>query len=174
MAPALSITASGEHQGFAGTLSIGADVMESVIIELVRSATWADRVILVNGHGGNAVPVERATRRLTDEHHRVLSWWPPAALPADAAIVTGDLHAGAIETSIMLALHPDLVGEAPDADGIDVDLGALRRDGVGPHSTTGVLGDPTRATAELGKVLTEFLLTDLVERAVSFIGPSST
>jgi mycofactocin system creatininase family protein len=174
MAPALSITASGEHQGFAGTLSIGADVMESVIVELVRSATWADRVILVNGHGGNAVPVERATRRLTDEHHRVLSWWPPAALPAEAAVLTGDLHAGAIETSIMLALHPDLVGEVPDADGIDVDLDALRRDGVSPHSTTGVLGDPTRATAELGKVLTEFLLTDLAERAVSFIAPSST
>lgn len=168
-APALTITASGEHQGFAGTLSIGIEAMETVVIELVRSATWAAHIILVNGHGGNAGAVERAARRLNDEGHRVLSWWPPAAADLDALVPDADLHAGAIETSIMLALHPDLVGEPAEADGIDVDLAALRRDGVAAHSATGVLGDPTRATVELGKHLTEVLLTDLADRAASFI-----
>jgi creatinine amidohydrolase len=172
MAPALSITASGEHQGFAGTLSIGTEAMETVMIELVRSATWADRIIFVNGHGGNAGPVERAARRLNDEGHRVLSWWPPTAIPAESIILTGDLHAGAIETSIMMALYPDLVGGSADADGIGVDLDALRRDGVAAHSPTGVLGDPTRASAEIGKRLTEFLLTDLGDRAAAFIASS--
>lgn len=172
-APALAITASGEHQGFAGTLSIGAEAMETVVVELVRSATWADRIILVNGHGGNASAVKRAARRLNDEGHRVLSWWPPAPADLDGSAPDVDLHAGAIETSIMLALDPDLVGEPPGPDGVDVDLAALRRDGVAAHSATGVLGDPTRATAEFGTHLTELLLTDLANRAAAFIASAS-
>jgi creatinine amidohydrolase len=53
VAPPLSYGASGEHAGFAGTLSIGLDVMTTVVVELVRSADWAAGVVLVNGHGGN-------------------------------------------------------------------------------------------------------------------------
>src|SRR3954449_5713373 len=54
VAPPITIGASGEHQGFAGTLSIGTDAMTNVLIELVRSADWAAGVVFVNGHGGNA------------------------------------------------------------------------------------------------------------------------
>ncbi len=58
--PTVSITASGEHQGFPGTLSIGNEAMHQVVVELVRSADWARAVVLVNGHGGNAAAVDRA------------------------------------------------------------------------------------------------------------------
>ncbi|MEL0074746.1 MAG: creatininase family protein, partial [Ilumatobacter sp.] len=47
--PPIAITASGEHDGFPGTLSIGSDVMVRVLVELVRSARWAPRVVLVHG-----------------------------------------------------------------------------------------------------------------------------
>ena len=63
-----------------GTLSIGAAVMERVIIELVRSADWSAGVVLVNGHGGNRVPVEQAVRVLHAEQRRVLAWWPNICL----------------------------------------------------------------------------------------------
>ena len=55
--PTLTATSSGEHAGFPGTLSIGAEIVEQMIVELVRSADWSAGVVLVNGHGGNARPV---------------------------------------------------------------------------------------------------------------------
>ena len=64
LAPALTVTASGEHAGFPGTLSIGTDVFERVVVELVRSADWSGGVVLVNGHGGNAEAVGRAVATL--------------------------------------------------------------------------------------------------------------
>ena len=99
--PALTATSSGEHAGFPGTLSIGADVVERMVVELVRSADWSAGVVLVNGHGGNALPVQRAANKLLGEGRRVLSWWPH--------IRNGDAHAGESETSMMLALAPTLV-----------------------------------------------------------------
>ena len=54
VAPPLSYGSSGEHQHFAGTISIGNPVLHQVVVELVRSArTWAGKVVLVNAHGGN-------------------------------------------------------------------------------------------------------------------------
>jgi creatinine amidohydrolase/Fe(II)-dependent formamide hydrolase-like protein len=47
IAPPLSITASGEHAGFPGTISIGTEALTTVIVELVRSCDWASGVILV-------------------------------------------------------------------------------------------------------------------------------
>ncbi len=65
VAPALPYGSSGEHAGFAGTLSIGQQALETVVVELVRSATDTfERVVLVSAHGGNAEPVERAVRLL--------------------------------------------------------------------------------------------------------------
>jgi creatinine amidohydrolase/Fe(II)-dependent formamide hydrolase-like protein len=67
VAPPLSITASGEHAGFPGTISIGTEAFATVIVELVRSCDWATGVILVHGHGGNFEAVRRATAMLNSE-----------------------------------------------------------------------------------------------------------
>ena len=158
VAPPLTITASGEHASFPGTLSIGATVFEQVVVELVRSADWSAGVVLVNGHGGNRVPVERAVRLLEGEQRRVLSWWP--------RVEGGDAHAGETETSMMLALAPDLVhmdraaagNTAPLAELLD----AMRAGGVRAVSENGVLGDPRRATATQGRNLLTRLSIDLV------------
>ena len=75
--------------------------MHQVVVELVRSADWARAVVLVNGHGGNVAAVERAVAQLEAEGRRVLAWWPRVA--------GGDPHAGHTETSLMLAVRPDLV-----------------------------------------------------------------
>ena len=77
--PTLTVTASGEHAGFAGTLSIGTAAMSQLVVELVRSADWAAGVVLVNGHGGNADAVDRAVATLAAEGRDVLSWWPARA-----------------------------------------------------------------------------------------------
>ena len=98
VAPALAVTASGEHAGFPGTLSIVTDVMASVIIELARSADWARGVVFVNGHGGNATAMTRAAEEFGRERRNVLIWWP--------RIDGCDPHAGHTETSLMLKIAP--------------------------------------------------------------------
>ena len=62
VAPAVAYGSSGEHAGFAGTLSIGQAAIELLLVELVRSADGWRGVVLVHGHGGNADPVARAVR----------------------------------------------------------------------------------------------------------------
>jgi creatinine amidohydrolase len=156
--PPLAITASGEHHGFPGTLSVGLDVMEQVVVELVRSADWAAGVVLVNGHGGNAAAVQRAVATLTSERRRVLAWWP--------SVPGGDAHAGDSETSLMLAIAPQLVRRHAVEPGNTAPLseliGDLRRAGVRAVSANGVLGDPRQATARHGKALLTRLTIDLV------------
>lgn len=156
--PTLAATSSGEHAGFPGTLSIGAEIVEQTIIELVRSADWSAGVVLVNGHAGNARPVQRAVNKLLGEGRRVLAWWPH--------IRNGDAHAGESETSMMLALAPSLVrmsrAEAGRPEPIVDLIDELRANGVRAVSPNGVLGDPRSATANHGKALLTRLIIDLV------------
>ncbi|HEY7627028.1 MAG TPA: mycofactocin biosynthesis peptidyl-dipeptidase MftE [Ilumatobacteraceae bacterium] len=156
--PTLEATASGEHAGFPGTLSVGAEVLEQIILELVRSAGWSAGVVLVNGHGGNARPVQRATNKLHGEGRRVLAWWPH--------VRNGDAHAGETETSLMLAIAPASVRMTRAEPGrpeplVDL-IDELREHGVRAVSPNGVLGDPRQASVNRGKALLTRLTIDLV------------
>jgi creatinine amidohydrolase len=160
-APALAYGSSGEHAGFPGTLSIGPVVLELVLVELVRSADAFAGVLFVCGHGGNAVPVRRAVARLRDEGRTARAWAPPGR--AD------DAHAGWMETSVMLALRASAVRSPALSPGdprpLTELLPELRRVGVRAVSPGGVLGDPTRATAEAG----HRLLDDWTVRLVAAV-----
>jgi mycofactocin system creatininase family protein len=156
-APPLAYGSSGEHAGFAGTLSIGQPALELMLVELCRSAcaTFA-RILLVSTHGGNAQPVQRAVSRLRDERRDVRAWgpkWP------------GDAHAGRPETSIMLALVPGHVRQAEARAGqrapIAELLPQLQTNGVRAVSDNGVLGDPSGAHAGEGRELLHAATRDL-------------
>lgn len=158
--PTIAVTASGEHAAFPGTLSIGTAVMHDVILELGRSADWAAGVVFVNGHGGNSGAVTAAVDTLRLEGRHVLSWWPKWPQRADGG--AKDLHAGRIETSLMLAIDPGLVRLELAAPGVDADLDELRRVGVRPVSSSGVLGDPTGASGGEGDQFITTFVNDLV------------
>lgn len=157
-APALAYGASGEHQSFPGTLSLGREALELALLELGRSASgWAKRFLVVNGHGGNAEPVRAAVERLRYEG-RDAAWWS-----ADTGSAT-DSHAGRAETSVLLALRPEAVGpdrEPGNPAPLPDLLPRLRADGVAAVSPTGVLGDPAGATAAEGVELLNRLATRL-------------
>lgn len=149
--------ASGEHETFPGTLSVGQSAVEHVLVELARSATrWAGAAIVVNGHGGNAEPIGRAVAALRGEGRDVRTWSPTHG---------GDAHAGRTETSLMLALAPESVSldraepgnRAPLAELVD----DIRATSVRDVSANGVLGDPAGASAEEGETLLDRMAVDL-------------
>jgi mycofactocin precursor peptide peptidase len=148
VAPPLAYGASGEHAGFAGTLSIGLAALELVLVELVRSAgPEFPAVVFVNGHGGNVEALERAVATARGEG-RAVSWWSPR-------LAGGDTHAGHVETSVLLAVDPTVVRVARAEAGVTTPLAellpALRANGVRGVAPNGVLGDPTTATADAGR-----------------------
>jgi mycofactocin system creatininase family protein len=158
VAPPVAYGASGEHQGFAGTLSIGHEALRAVLVELGRSAaSWVARLVFVNGHGGNLPTVPAAVRQLRHEGRDV--GWFGCAVPG------GDAHAGRAETAILLAIAPELVraaAAAPGNTGALADLlPDLRAGGVAAVSANGVLGDPTGADGAEGERLLDGLATAL-------------
>ncbi len=160
VAPAIAIGASGEHQAFPGTVSIGHDALRMVVVETVRSlSTWAARVVFVNGHGGNVPTLGPALAQMRTEGHDV-SW---VACAFESAT---DAHAGLEETSVMLHLDPDRVSMQHAEIGRTEPLAELLPDlmahGVRPVSPNGVLGDPTPADAARGKLLLRGLVDDVV------------
>ena len=158
VAPPVAYGASGEHAAFPGTLLVGHEALVALLVELVRSARTAFRgVVLVNGHGGNEATLTEVGRRCAAEGDDVLAW--------RIAVPGGDAHAGRTETSLMLAIDAAAVrlelAEPGCLEPIDRLLPRLRAEGVRPVSSNGVLGDPTRASAEEGRALLDALVADL-------------
>jgi creatinine amidohydrolase len=160
VAPAVAYGSSGEHQDFAGTLSIGQTAVEQLLIELVRSAGASfRRVALVSTHGGNLESASRARDVLRAEGREVLLWTPPWR---------GDAHAGRTETALMLAIDPARVHTDQVAAGnttpIHELIGELREHGVRYAAANGVLGDPHGASPAEGRELLEQAVDDLLSQ----------
>lgn len=162
--PAVPYGSSGEHADFPGTLSIGQQALELVLLELGRSASASfGRLLFVNGHGGNLEPLRQAVHRLRQEGHDVRTWSPRWR---------GDAHAGHTETSVQLALTPGRVrqdlAEAGTVGPLAELLPALRESGVRAMSANGVLGDPGGASAATGRALLSEAVEDLVALVVAW------
>ncbi len=147
VAPGQAYGASGEHEGFPGTVSIGHEALSLLIVELGRSMLrWAGRLLVVNGHGGNLPSMPAAVTTLRREGSDA-AWWP--CLPPG-----GDLHAGHAETSMMLALRSTAVhaerAVAGPCEPIEQLMGRLIAKSVRGVSESGVLGDPAGASAQQG------------------------
>ncbi len=150
VAPGQPYGASGEHEGFPGTVSIGHEALSLLIVELGRSMLrWAGRLLVINGHGGNLPSMPAAVATLRREGSDA-AWWP--CLPPG-----GDLHAGRAETSMMLALRGAAVraerAVAGPCEPIERLLDRLIAKSVRGVSESGVLGDPAGASARQGEQL---------------------
>jgi creatinine amidohydrolase len=137
------------------------------IFEWLHAAGF-HRLLLVNGHVGNAAPLRCALEiirsRFDDALVRVcniaeISPRIRAEFFADA----DDWHANAAETSLMLAHAPELVRpeKLSAADDEDRTAGLVFSHPVNRTSRNGVTGFPGRATVEQGKQLFRFMVEDL-------------
>ncbi|OVE85080.1 creatininase family protein [Natronolimnobius baerhuensis] len=181
-APAIPIGVAEEHRQFPGTMWVSADTFRDYVREAVASlATHGfDRVVLVNGHGGNVDALREVGARLSrdgDAYAVPFTWFDAVG---DHSSEMG--HGGPLETSLLQALEPDLVREdrleaasegAADGWGEWVSHVNLAYDST-EFAENGVVGDPAAGDEKRGEELLELagdalaqLLEAVAERDVS-------
>lgn len=172
LAPTLPFGVSKEHRAFAGTLWLSPDAFRAAVRDVVESVLhhgW-NRVVLVNGHGGNVDALGEVAAELTragDAYVTSFTWFDAVdfgAIDAGDGVDPIDMgHAGAAETALLRATHPGLVREERAEDALE---GAADRWGewvagvnlaydADEFSTNGVVGDPTVGDADVGRQLLE-------------------
>lgn len=158
--PTIGVTASDEHNGFAGTLSIGTNALSDAVVSIARSASWARGICIVNGHGGNSDALKLVHSALDYENIRHSIWSLPYYEDAD-------MHAGHTETSLMLHLAPDTVrmdlAEVGAVGDSEMLIERMRAGGIKEVSSNGVVGDPTNATAAHGATMLSFYADHLTK-----------
>jgi creatinine amidohydrolase len=174
VAPTVPVGVSAEHRGFAGTLWVSADTFRAYVRETVESLAshGFDRVVLVNGHGGNRDALDEvaaSVSRETDAYAVAFTWFD--------AVQGSDLemgHAGSVETALLRHVRPGAVreerveaaaGEAADGWGEWVGHANLAHD-VAEFAPNGVVGDPREGDAADG----EQLLADAADALRDVLG----
>jgi creatinine amidohydrolase len=159
--PPVTISCSHEHSAWRGTVSISSSTLHSVIDDIYRSITDAGltSLVILNCHGGNYVLANIVQE--ANAHGKKMAIFPANADWADAREAAGlvtsnheDMHAGELETSILLHAHPELVRDGYQAaDWVADDRRHLLTTGMSGYTRSGVIGRPSLASAEKGKAL---------------------
>jgi creatinine amidohydrolase len=174
--PLQSFGFSPEHQGFAGTITLPAELLIAQVVAVggQLAAAGFQRLVLFNGHGGQIALLQVAARQLRAAHPAMavlpcFLWSGPEGvveLVPEPERSQG-FHAGLAETSLMLQLAPELVGEQRPVDGLlpQPAPAGWSLEGAVPEawltrdlSRSGVIGDARGASAELGAALEERLV----------------
>ncbi|MGC9441069.1 creatininase family protein [Streptomyces sp. WG5] len=159
--PPVTIGCSHEHADWPGTVSISSVTLYAVIRDIADSLrrSGVDALVVVNGHGGNHV-LGNVVQESTARGERMALF--PAAEDWEAArkraeVTTSlltDMHAGEIETSILLHTHPEYVRPGFEAaDFVADDRRHLLSLGMSGYTESGVIGRPSLGSAEKGRKL---------------------
>lgn len=165
--PPVTVACSHEHAGWPGTVSISAVTLHAVVRDIAASLRrgGVDALVVVNGHGGNYVlgnVVQEASARgeRTALFPAVEDWEAARERAGVETSLLTDMHAGEIETSILLHAHPEFVRPGYEsADFVADDRRHLLTLGMSAYTESGVIGRPSLGSAEKGKEL----LAGLVE-----------
>lgn len=179
--PLISYGKSTEHSAFAGTLSLTADTLINTLRNIGRSLAQAGfkRLAIVNAHGGNTEIVDFVIRDIRQETGMmVFALHPFLRLGQVTQGISQDemvygIHAGDVETSILLAIRPEWVRRDLAPRSFPAGLQAMKHppfmgaltfawltQDIAPN---GVLGDATAATAEKGERFLAHAAEELAE-----------
>jgi creatinine amidohydrolase len=163
--PPVTLSCSHEHSGFAGTVSLSASTLAAIVADVAESlhASGIDRLAIVNGHGGNYVlgnvvqEANIARPRMTLFPSR--TDWEVARTAAELdSTASQDMHAGELEVSLLLHAYPELVGgDYRAADHRADPRPHLLVTGMRGYTDSGVIGLPSRATADKGRAILDSL-----------------
>ncbi|MDE0697535.1 MAG: creatininase family protein [Boseongicola sp.] len=180
--PTMPVGKSNEHGAWAGTLTLSAQTFISLLMEIGGSVAAAGvrKLVILNSHGGQVAPMDIVARDLRVRHRMLTlaaSWFaqgvPDGLFPEDERRF--DIHAGDMETSVMLALHGELVRMEHARDFrpamADIDQ-ACSHVGLSPAgklgwmaqdmNAAGACGNAAAATAEKGRAVIEHAARELV------------
>ncbi len=175
-APTIPVGVAEEHRQFPGTMWVSDETFRNYVRESIESLAHhgLDRVVVVNGHGGNVAALREVGARLTRDGtaYAVPFTWFDAV--GEHSSDMG--HGGPLETALLRHLEPDLVREdrleearagAADGWGEWVSHANLAYDSA-EFTENGVVGDPGEGPAERGAELYE-LATDALVRLVDSV-----
>jgi creatinine amidohydrolase len=165
---AITITfgCSHEHSVFPAKVSLSQATLAAVVTDISTSLVQQgiSALMVVNGHGGNYVLGNVVRQAKADGAMRV-GLYPSREDWTEARRAAGitsnnhdDMHAGELETSILLAAHPAYLRDGwHTTDHASSDRRHLTTMGMNAHTTGGIIGYPSRATADKGQAVLHHL-----------------
>jgi creatinine amidohydrolase/Fe(II)-dependent formamide hydrolase-like protein len=176
--PLVPYGVSYHHDDFPGTISVSNESLSRLIYDIGMSCArnGVTKLVIINGHGGNTATLQFAAQMINRDANIFTCVDTGESSDVDLAeycSTKNDVHAGEIETATSLAIRPDLVdmdaAEAfvPSFSSRYLDFTTKRSvewyARTARLSPSGVLGDPTRATAEQGEKIWRIMVANLVE-----------
>jgi creatinine amidohydrolase len=176
---------SFHHMDFSGSLTATSDTHIGMIVDTVGSLISGGflKILIVNGHGGNRADMQVALQKLREYHREAqvygVSWWEAAHPQLEQIREAGPHgwgHAGEMETSMIMAIRPDLVHtDRLQADGIwpesaygdKITRFRMMR---GEASHRGNIGDPTVAAPQKGERMFQVVVDCLIEIVDDILG----
>jgi len=175
--PLLPYGVSYHHDAFPGTISVSNDTLANLVYDIGMSAArnGIQKLVIINGHGGNS-PALNFAAQLINRDARIFTCVDTGETSdvdiAPLIETPNDVHAGEAETSTTLAVRPRRVKKNAMAPSIPAFsshyLNFTSRRGVSWYaatdriSTSGVMGDPTKASRQKGKKIWEIMIAHLV------------
>ncbi len=175
--PLIAYGVSYHHEDFKGTISIGNDTLSKLVydIGISLSKNGIRKLVIINGHGGNAPSLNFAAQMINRDARIFVcvDTGETSDVDIDRLVETpNDVHAGEIETSTSMAIRPHLVRtdrvqkEVPEFSSRYLNFTSKRGVSWYAHthkiSASGVMGDPTKASAEKGEKMWELMISHLV------------
>jgi creatinine amidohydrolase/Fe(II)-dependent formamide hydrolase-like protein len=176
--PLISYGVSYHHDDFPGTISITNDTLSKIVYDIGMGAAHngITKLVIINGHGGNVPSLKFAAQMINRDAQifTAVESGDTSDVDLDRLCETpNDVHAGEIETSTSLAIRPELVNMGkskkfvPKFSSHYLDFTTKRSvewfARTSKISPTGILGDPTKASAEKGKKMWAVMIKNLVE-----------
>jgi creatinine amidohydrolase len=180
--PTCAVGKSDEHGRYPGTLTLSAATLMAMWSDIgdCVAAAGVRKLVIFNSHGGQMAPMDIVVRDLRIRHGMLAvaaSWFamgqPEGMLTANEA--RHGVHAGDLETSMMLALRRDLVAmdRAADFRPLNARLAEAHRHlGLGPAGRlgwqaqdlhpAGAMGNAAAATADKGRAFVDHAARELV------------
>lgn len=165
--PPVTFSCSHEHAAYPGTISINATTLAAVVADITQSLIRQEirGLIVVNAHGGNAVLTNVVQQANQLAGPIMVGLYPSREDWNEARTAAGvttsshdDMHAGELETSILLATYPRYLRDGwATTDHSATDRRYLTTVGISAYTPTGVIGYPSRATEAKGQAVLEHL-----------------
>ncbi|GAA4182428.1 creatininase family protein [Streptosporangium oxazolinicum] len=177
--PPVTISCSHEHSAWPGTVSISARTLHAIVTDVYTSVTRSGptALVVVNGHGGNYV-LSNVVQEANAEGRRMAlfpsreDWNEARAAAGLTSSMHEDMHAGELETSLLLHACPEVIRPGyQSADWIADDRRHLLTRGMQAYTGSGVIGRPSLATAEKGEALLDSLTNGFGEVLNLFTKP---